>query len=51
MLMKNRGDIFVELSVLPPQCEHGYADDREDEPQSLQVLLQADGELLVQREL
>jgi hypothetical protein len=49
MSEENGCDLFVALSVLPPQSENGYTDDREeDEPQSLQVILQADGELLVQ---
>ena len=42
------GDMVVEFGTLPLQCENGNAQDGEDEPESPHVVMQADGNPLVQ---
>jgi hypothetical protein len=40
VVVKNRGDVFIDLSVLSAQGHHRNADNREDEPQPLHVFAQ-----------
>jgi hypothetical protein len=51
MTTQGECDVFVELSVLPPQCENSNADDRQDQPQPLHVMMQADRQLLIESKL
>src|SRR5687767_1937359 len=44
-------DVFVEFSVSPAQRQDGNADDRNDELQPLHVVMQPDGQLLIDSKL